>query len=105
MSESVRDRNKDHKLFLLLFTIMIPLTAALCLLLAILVFALVPEIWWFGLIVLLFGAADLAMYFPIRKYILAQVVEETPEEEPADGAPAEDSAEPAAPSEEPSENN
>ena len=91
MSETtVSDRNKEYKLFLLLFTVIIPLTAALCLLLSVLVFVLTSEIWWFGLLVLLFGGADFAMYFFVRRYILEQIVpvEEAPEE-PAAEAPEE----------------
>ena len=90
MSETtVSDRNKEYKLFLLLFTVIIPLTAALCLLLSVLVFVLTSEIWWFGLLVLLFGGADFAMYFFVRRYILEQIVPAEPAE-PVEEAPAEE---------------
>ena len=89
MSQTVSEQNKEYKRLLLAFTVLIPLTTALCLLLAVLVFVLYPVIWWFGMIVILFGVVDFAMYFPIRKYTLSQLAEEpaaAPAEDPAEGS-------------------
>ena len=83
MGKTVSEQNKEYQRLLLSFTIVIPLTTALCLLLAVLVFALYPVIWWFGLIVLLFGVVDFAMYFPIRTHTLSRIREE---EVPAAGS-------------------
>ena len=58
-----------YKLFLLLFTVIMPLTAVLCLLLAVLVFCITPSIWWVGLLFLVFCIAVLCLYWVIRSYI------------------------------------
>lgn len=85
---------ETYKLFLLLFTIVLPVTAGLCLLLSILVFSLVSSIWWVGLLFLALGLAALGVWWSIRNFIRDCMKEERKQEElraarEADNAPEE----------------
>ena len=94
---------ETYKLFLLLFTIILPVVAGLCLILSILVFCLASSVWWIGLLFLLFGLAALGVWWLIRNFIREAMKEEkkqeelraaangeTPEEAPLEEAPQEE---------------
>ena len=80
----------SYSMFLLPFTIIMPLTSLLCCLVAILVFCLVSSIWWLGLLFLIFAVAILGAWWMIRKYIKERIKEETPVVEPVEEVPAEE---------------
>lgn len=95
---------ETYKLFLLLFTIILPTAAGLSLLLSILVFCLASSVWWIGLLFLIFALAVLGVWWLIRGYIKDAMKEEKRQEElRAANEPAEAAPEEETPAEEPVE--
>ncbi len=92
-----RSLYETYKLFLLLFTIILPTVTGLSLLLSILVFCLATSVWWIGLLFIIFGLAALGIWLLLRRFILDAMKEEKAREEVPEEIPEE------VPAEEPSE--